>query len=180
MAFATALAARIGALNEGIGRVLSWLALMLVLLVFGLVAARYAFAVGSVAMQEAALWLHSLVFMLGAAFALKRDAHVRVDLVYQRLSPRARALAELIGTLFLLLPFCAFLCWISLDYVGLAWSLRESSREPGGLPGVYLLKALIPLAALLLGLQGIAQAIAAWQRWRAPDVATDTHGETRS
>lgn len=179
MAFASTWAARIGALNEGIGRFLSWLTLVLVLLMFGLVAARYAFAIGSVAMQEAALWLHSLVFMLGAAFALKRDAHVRVDLVYQRLSPRGRALVDLIGTLLLLLPFCVFLCWISLDYVGLAWSLRESSREPGGLPGVYLLKALIPLAAVLLGLQGIAQAMSAWQRWRAPDAATDRHDEAR-
>lgn len=166
MAFATALAARIGALNEWIGRALSWLSLLLVLLVFGLVAARYAFAIGSVAAQEAALWLHSLVFLLGAAFTLKRDAHVRVDLVYQRLSARGKALADLVGTLVLLLPFCVFLCWISLDYVGMAWSLREGSREPGGLPGVFLLKTMIPLAAVLLGLQGIAQAIGAWQRWR--------------
>lgn len=166
MAFATALAARIGALNEWIGRALSWLSLLLVLLVFSLVAARYAFAIGSVAAQEAALWLHSLVFLLGAAFALKRDAHVRVDLVYQRLSARGKALADLVGTLVLLLPFCVFLCWISLDYVGMAWSLREGSREPGGLPGVFLLKTTIPLAAVLLGLQGIAQAIGAWHRWR--------------
>jgi TRAP-type C4-dicarboxylate transport system permease small subunit len=90
MAFANAVATRIGALNEWIGRALSWLTLALVLLVFGLVAARYAFAIGSVAAQEAALWLHSLVFLLGAAFTLKRDAHVRVDLVYQRFSPRGK------------------------------------------------------------------------------------------
>ena len=179
MAFATALAARIGALNEWIGRALSWLSLLLVLLVFGLVAARYAFAIGSVAAQEAALWLHSLVFLLGAAFTLKRDAHVRVDLVYQRFSPRGRALADVVGTLVLLLPFCVFLCWISLDYVGMAWSLREGSREPGGLPGVYLLKTLIPVAALLLGLQGVANAIDAWRRWRQPDTATAAPDEVR-
>jgi TRAP-type mannitol/chloroaromatic compound transport system permease small subunit len=178
MAFATALMARIGALNEWIGRALSWLTLALVLLVFGLVAARYAFSVGSVAAQEAALWLHSMVFLLGAAFALKRDAHVRVDLVYQRFSPRGKALADLVGTIVLLLPFCVFLCWVSLDYVGLAWTLRESSREPGGLPGVYLLKTLIPIAAVLLGAQGVAQAIGAWQRWRAPVMAASAHEES--
>ena len=122
---------------------------------------------------------HSLVFLLGAAFTLKRDAHVRVDLVYQRLSPRARALADLVGTLVLLLPFCVFLFWVSLDYVGMAWSLRESSREPGGLPGVYLLKTLIPIAAALLGLQGIAHAIDAWARWRSPDTITAMHDEAR-
>jgi TRAP-type mannitol/chloroaromatic compound transport system permease small subunit len=179
MAFANAVATRIGALNEWIGRALSWLTLALVLLVFGLVAARYAFAIGSVAAQEAALWLHSLVFLLGAAFTLKRDAHVRVDLVYQRFSPRGKALADLFGTLVLLLPFCVFLCWVSLDYVGMAWSLRESSREPGGLPGVYLLKTLMPIAAVLLGLQGVANAVDAWQRWRRPDTATTPHDEAR-
>lgn len=167
----------IGTLNEWIGRLLGWLTLALVLLVFGLVAARYTLAVGSIAAQEAALWLHSLVFMLGAAFALKRDAHVRVDLVYQRFSPRGKALADLIGTLLLLLPFCIFLCWVSLDYVGLAWSMHEGSREPGGLPGVYLFKTLIPVAAVLLGLQGLAQAVDAWLRWREPNAAPAAHDE---
>jgi TRAP-type mannitol/chloroaromatic compound transport system permease small subunit len=179
MAFANTLSVRIGALNEWIGRALSWLTLLLVLLVFGLVAARYLFATGSIAAQEATLWLHSLVFLLGAAFTLKRDAHVRVDLVYQRLSPRGRALADLVGAVVLLLPFCVFLFWVSLDYVGMAWSLRESSREPGGLPGVYLLKTLIPIAAALLGLQGIAHAIDAWTRWRSPDTITAAHDEAR-
>ena len=179
MALAMRLATHIGALNEWIGRVLAWLTLALVLLVYGLVAARYVFAIGSVAAQEATLWLHSVVFLLGAAFALKRDAHVRVDLVYQRFSPRGKALADLVGTLLLLLPFCVFLCWVSLDYVGMAWSLRESSREPGGLPGVYLLKTLMPIAAVLLGLQGVAQTIDAWRRWRLPDATTPAHGETR-
>jgi TRAP-type mannitol/chloroaromatic compound transport system permease small subunit len=179
MAIATAVATRIDALNEWIGRALSWLTLALVLLVFGLVAARYVLAVGSVAAQEAALWLHSLVFLLGAAFTLKRDAHVRVDLVYQRFSPRGKALADLVGTVLLLLPFCVFLCWVSLDYVGMAWSLRESSREPGGLPGVYLLKTMMPIAAVLLGLQGVANAILAWQRWRSRDTAATSHDEAR-
>ncbi|MCC6560615.1 MAG: TRAP transporter small permease subunit [Xanthomonadales bacterium] len=166
MRFLQAACARIDALNEWIGRALAWLTLLLVLLVFALVAARYAFSLGSIAAQETTLWLHSMVFLLGAAFTLKRDAHVRVDLVYQRLTPRGRALADLVGTLLLLLPFCAFLLWVSLDYVAMAWSVREGSREPGGLPGVFLLKTLIPIAAALLGLQGIAQAVAAWQRLR--------------
>lgn len=179
MAVADSLSAHIGALNEWLGRALSWLTLLLVLLVFGLVVARYLFATGSIAAQEAALWLHSLVFLLGAAFTLKRDAHVRVDLVYQRLSPRARAAADLIGTVVLLLPFCVFLFWVSLDYVGMAWSLHESSREPGGLPGVYLLKTLMSVAAVLLGLQGIANAIDAWARWRAPLAVVVMQDEAR-
>lgn len=177
MRFLQAACARIDALNEWIGRALAWLTLLLVLLVFALVGARYAFSLGSIAAQEAALWLHSMVFLLGAAFTLKRDAHVRVDLLYQRLDARGRARADLLGTLLLLLPFSAFLFWVSLDYVAMAWSVREASREPGGLPGVFLLKTLMPVAAALLGLQGVAQAVAAWQRLRAGgDAPAPTHG----
>lgn len=179
MSVAARLGAGISALNEFIGRSIAWLTLALVLLVFGLVGARYVFSIGSIAAQELALWLHSLVFLLGAAFTLKRDAHVRVDLVQQRLSMRGRALADLVGTLLFLLPFCVFLVWVSLDYVAMAWSPREGSREPGGLPGVYLLKALIPIAATLLGLQGIAQVIAAWQRWRTTEAVPSAHDEAR-
>lgn len=179
MTVAQRIGARIGALNEFVGRLLGWLALALVLLVFGLVAVRYGLGAGSIAAQELAAWLHSLVFLLGAAFALKRDAHVRVDLVYQRLSPRGKAAADLIGTVVLLLPFCAFLGWVSLDYVGMAWSIHEASREPGGLPGVFLLKTLIPVAAVLLGAQGVAQAIDAWMRWRSADSVAAAHTEAK-
>ena len=77
------------------------------------------------AAQEAVLWLHSLVFLFGAALALKRDAHVRVDLVYQRLSPRGRAIADLVGTLLFLLPFCVFLVYISLDYVAASMAISR-------------------------------------------------------
>jgi TRAP-type mannitol/chloroaromatic compound transport system permease small subunit len=90
---------------------------------------------------------------------LKTDGHVRVDIIYRHLPARRRALIDLLGALFLLLPVCGFLLWISWDYVATAWSLREGSRETGGLPYVYLLKTLIPIAAGLLILQGISQAL---------------------
>ena len=146
---------------DALGRAVSWLSLLLVALAFGLVLARYAFGFGSIAGQEAVLWLHSLVFLLGAAFALRHGQHVRVDVLYQRFSTRGRALADLLGTLFFLLPFCVFMLWISLDYVGASWGQREGSREPGGLPGVFLLKTLIPIAAGLLAAQGLALALRA-------------------
>jgi TRAP-type mannitol/chloroaromatic compound transport system permease small subunit len=87
------------------------------------------------------------------------DGHVRVDIVYQRLSARGQALVNLLGALLLLLPVCTFLLWISWDYVATAWSLHEGSPEAGGLPYVYLLKTLIPLAAGLLILQAISQVL---------------------
>jgi TRAP-type mannitol/chloroaromatic compound transport system permease small subunit len=146
---------------DALGRALSWLTLILVLLAFGLVLARYAFGAGSIAGQEAVLWLHSLVFLLGAAYALRHGQHVRVDLLHQRFSARGKAWADLLGTLTLLLPFCVFMLWVSLDYVSASWATREASREPGGLPGVFLLKTLIPVAAALLALQGVSLALRA-------------------
>ena len=155
------IATRIDALVDALGRAIAWLTGILVLLAFGLVVARYVADVGSIAGQEAVLWLHSIVFLLGTAYALRHGQHVRVDLLYQRMTPRGRAWVDLLGTLLLLLPFCVFMLWISLDYVGASWSTRESSREPGGLPGVFLLKTLIPMAAAVLALQGTAFALRA-------------------
>jgi TRAP-type mannitol/chloroaromatic compound transport system permease small subunit len=153
------IAASIDAGIDALGRAVSWLNLGVVGLTFGVVVMRYAFGEGSIAVQEAVLWLHGTVFMLGASYALRHDAHVRVDLLYQRWSPQGRARADLAGTVFFLLPFCVFLAWISADYVTSAWAVHEGSREAGGLPGVFVLKTLIPLAAVLLGVQGIAVAL---------------------
>ena len=155
------------ALSEACGRVAAVAAVALVLLVFGLVLARYAFGLGSVAAQEAVLWLHSAIFLLGLAYALRHGAHVRVDVFSTRWHPRTRAWVEFGAGLVLLLPFCAFIAWISADYVAASWTAREGSRDPGGLPGWYLLKALIPASAALLALQGLAETLRALQRARA-------------
>lgn len=159
------------ALQRALGALLIALTPCVVLLCFGLVAARYGFGKGSVAVQEAMLWLHACVFMLGMAWALRHDRHVRVDVLHARLSPRVRAWIEVGGHLLLLLPFALFLLWISLDYMAASWQVRESSREPGGLPGLFLLKALIPLSAWLLALQSLAlclQQLRAARRGGAP------------
>jgi TRAP-type mannitol/chloroaromatic compound transport system permease small subunit len=149
-------AAAIDRAIDALGRATAWLTLALVALAFGLVLVRYLFGSGSIAGQEAVLWLHSLVFLLGASYALRHGQHVRVDLFYQRFGPRGRAWVDLLGTLVFLLPFCLFMLGISLDYVAASWGQREGSREPGGLPGVFVLKTLIPLAAALLALQGLS------------------------
>lgn len=143
-------------LQRWLGLVLVALTPLVVLLCFGLVAARYGFGKGSVAVQEAMLWLHACVFMLGMAWALRHERHVRVDVLHARFSPRTRAWIEVGGHLLLLLPFALFLLWISLDYVAASWQVHESSREPGGLPGLFLLKSLIPLSAWLLAVQSLA------------------------
>lgn len=145
-----------------LGRAVSWLTLGVVGLMFAVVVLRYAFSEGSIALQESVLYLHAIVFLLGAAYALRHDAHVRVDIFYQSWSMRGRARADLAGTVLFLLPVCVFMIWISYAYVESSWAVRESSKEPGGLPGVFVLKALIPLSAGLLLTQGVALALRKW------------------
>mgnify|MGYP001608072312 CR=1 FL=1 len=146
-------------LSERTGQVIAWLTLGTVLLTFTVVVLRYGFDAGSIAMQEAVSYLHAAVFMLGAAYTLKHDAHVRVDIVYRRLSVRGQAMVNLLGTLLLLLPVCIYILASSWEYVAVSWSLREGSQEAGGLDAVFLLKTAIPVMAVLLLLQGIAIAI---------------------
>jgi TRAP-type mannitol/chloroaromatic compound transport system permease small subunit len=151
----------VDALTEAAGRLAGLLAVALVALSFGLVLARYALGLGSVAAQEGVLWLHSALFLLGLAYALRHDTHVRVDVFSQRWTPRTRAWVEFAGMALLLLPLCVFIIAMSWDYVAASWAAREGSRDPGGLPGWYLLKSLLPLSAALLMLQALAQTLRA-------------------
>ena len=146
-------------INDVIGRSISWLTLAMVMVTFLIVVLRYVFSIGSIAMQESVIYLHSLVFMLGAAYTLKRNGHVRVDIFYEKMSPRSKAWVNLLGAVLLLVPLCLFIIFISWNYVSLSWSLLESSRDAGGLPAVFLLKTTIPVMAVLVMLQGIAQAM---------------------
>jgi TRAP-type mannitol/chloroaromatic compound transport system permease small subunit len=149
------LLARLERVNVAIGRGIAWLTLAMVIVTFAIVVLRYWFDLGWIWLQESVTWMHATVFMLGAGYTLARDQHVRVDVFYRTASERRRALIDLAGTLFFLIPFAAFLAWASLDYVQASWSIREASREAGGLPypAVPLVKTLIPATALLLLLQ---------------------------
>jgi TRAP-type mannitol/chloroaromatic compound transport system permease small subunit len=129
---------------------------------------RYGLNLGSIALQESITYLHAMVFMLGAAYTLQRNEHVRVDIFYQRFSERRKALVDVAGTLLFLIPCCFFIFWVSLDYVAAAWSIHEGSREAGGLPAVFLLKTLIPITAVLLGLQGLAFGARRFFDWQNP------------
>jgi TRAP-type mannitol/chloroaromatic compound transport system permease small subunit len=168
MGFATALADCIDRLTTGIGRAVAWLALAVVLLQFALVVARYLFGLGSIWATETVIYAHATLFMLAAAWTLRAGGHVRVDVFYAEASPRAKAIIDLVGSLLLLLPFAAVLVWLSVPYAVRSWAILERSQETSGLPLVYLLKTPIPLFALLMALQGIAQAIRAIQALARP------------
>lgn len=149
----------IDSFTESLGKIISWLTLLMVLLTFAIVVLRYGFNLGWIAMQESVLYFHGIVFMLGAAYTLKHDGHVRVDIFYQKFSLKQKAWVNFTGGLILLLPICIFIFFISLDYVLAAWQIMESSSEAGGLPLVYLNKSLILILAITLICQGFAEVL---------------------
>src|ERR1041385_4552758 len=157
-----AFAAAIDRLTAAVGRAVTWCLLAMVLVQVTVVLMRYVLGVGSIWRTEAIVYAHATLFMAAAAWTLQRGGHVRVDIFYLDASPRARAIVDLVGALLLLLPFVGVLAWFSWPYVARSWAILERSREARGLPLVFLLKTLIPLFALLRGLQGIAQAARAW------------------
>ncbi len=138
---------------------MSYLALILVLITVYDVILRYFFMAGSVAVQELEWHVFSLMFLLSAAYTLDEDGHVRVDVIYSRRSPRYRAIVDLLGSLFFLLPFSVLVIWASIPYVSDSFSLMESSPDPGGLPFRFIIKSAIPACFVLLFTQGVFQII---------------------
>jgi len=153
-----ALVERIDALNERVGRAVAWVTLTMALVAFVVVILRYVFALGWVWMQEVYVWLHGVVFMVGAGYTLLHDGHVRVDIVYRPANARFKAWVDLFGSLLLLLPTIAVIAYVSWPYVVDSWLRLEESREAGGLPGLFLLKSVLLIFCVLMGLQGLALA----------------------
>jgi TRAP-type mannitol/chloroaromatic compound transport system permease small subunit len=156
-----ALADRIDRLATAIGRAAAWLALVIVVLQFALVVARYVFGFGSIWLTETVVYANAALFLVAAAWTLRAGGHVRVDVFYAQASVRTRALIDLAGSIALLLPFALVLLWLSAPYAARSWAILERSQESSGLPLVFLLKTLIPVFALMMALQGVAQAIRA-------------------
>jgi TRAP-type mannitol/chloroaromatic compound transport system permease small subunit len=141
-----------------LGRASAWLTLFMVLVTFVVVVLRYVFDAGLIWLQESVVWMHGFVFMVGAAYTLQQEEHVRVDIFYREMGPKRRAWVDLIGVAVFLLPLCALLGWKAFDYVSVSWQLQEASRESGGLPYplIPLLKSILIVMPVTVGLQGIA------------------------
>ncbi len=144
--------------SEATGRTASWLTLAMVLVTFVIVVMRYVFDVGLIWLQESLTWLHAVVFMLGAAYTLQQEQHVRVDIFYREMSDRRRAWVNLLGVTFFVFPMCALFVWTSWDYVAASWSIAEVSRNAGGLPYPFvpLLKTVLIVMPIAVGLQGMS------------------------
>jgi len=143
--------------SEMTGKICSWFVALMVLVTCLVVVMRYGLDMGSVFLQDVVLYLHGGLFLLGAAFALKRGAHVRVDIFYRNFSTSKKALVDLLGNLIFLQPICWTILLYSWGYVEFSWRIMEVSPEPDGLPFVYIQKSLLIVVAVLLALQSISE-----------------------
>jgi TRAP-type mannitol/chloroaromatic compound transport system permease small subunit len=168
----------IDAVTGGIGRAAAWLALAMVLIGAFNAVARYlgrylGVHLSSNSYLELQWYLFSLMFLLGAAWVLREDRHVRVDVLFGRVSARTQSLINILGTLLLLVPFSAFVIWVSAPVVRNSWRIREMSPDPGGLPR-YPLKAMILVCFALLLAQAVSELIKEVHRLRHGPVQQET------
>jgi TRAP-type mannitol/chloroaromatic compound transport system permease small subunit len=149
----------INRLNERVGVLTSWLTALLVIVVSYDVCVRYLFGESSVGLQELEWHIFALIFLLGAAYTLNVDEHVRVDVFYTRFSIKNKAWINFLGSIFLLIPFCIIVIISSQDFISISFRMGETSPDAGGLPARYILKSFIPISFFFLLLEGISFAL---------------------
>lgn len=145
-------------ISDVTGRVVAWLTLLMVVVTAVIVIMRYVFDAGAIWLQESVTWMHAAVFMIGAAYTLLHEEHVRVDIFYRKMGSRARAFVDFFGTVAFLLPLCAYLAFQAYDFAATSWAIHETSREPGGLPYpmIPVLKSMVVLMPVAVALQGVS------------------------
>jgi|TARA_Y100000588_G_scaffold221606_1_gene235519 TRAP-type mannitol/chloroaromatic compound transport system permease small subunit len=161
MSILSRVAKAIDGINERIGAIIRWLALVMVLVGAATAILRYSsrglgLSLNLTPTTELQWYLFSLIFLLGAAYGLRHDVHVRVDVLYSQLNPKKRAWIDLVGHVLFLIPFCIVMLYVSWPAVQNSWSIREISPDPGGLPR-YPIKMVILLSFVLLVGQGYSQ-----------------------
>ena len=149
----------INLINKLIGETVSWLTLFMVLITFLVVVLRYGFNIGFIWMQESVRFMYAAVFLLCAGYTLLKNKHVRVDVLYLNLSERSKAIVDLFGSVFLLLPVCFVIFYYSWSYVINSWQQMEGSIEERGLHLVFIMKTFIWLFAILVSMQSLATII---------------------
>lgn len=152
------IANRLDQFSIATGRATAWLTLLMVLVTVSIVVLRYVFGTGAIWLQELVIWMHGAVFMLGAAYTLQGDGHVRVDVFYRDMNAHRKAWVNLLGVLLFLFPLCALFFYESFNYVAAAWRFAEVSRNAGGLPypAIPLLKCILLVMPTTISLQGLS------------------------
>jgi TRAP-type mannitol/chloroaromatic compound transport system permease small subunit len=145
-------------ISNATGKITSWLTLLMVIITSIIVVMRYVFDAGFIWLQESVTWMHAAVFMLGAAYTLLHEDHVRVDIFYRKMGVRRRAMVDFAGVVAFLLPLCGLLAFKAYDFAAVSWSIHETSREPGGLPYPLLpiLKSIVVVMPIAVALQGLS------------------------
>lgn len=161
------LAAALDQINRTVGATVRWLALVMVLVQFGAVILRYVYGISFIFLNESVLYMHAALFMLGAGYTLLVDGHVRVDIFYERLPVRRRALVNVLGAALFLLPSTLMIAWFSWPSVRNSWAVLEGAISVGGIPASFLLKSLIPAFCGLLAIQGLACLLRDIALWRS-------------
>jgi TRAP-type mannitol/chloroaromatic compound transport system permease small subunit len=149
----------IDAFNNRMGKIIAYGTLLMALITFAIVVLRYGFNLGWIAMQESVTYLHAAVFLLCSAYTYQHNGHVRVDIFYRSMNARKQTIVNLIGCILFLLPVSLYITFICWHYVAESWQVLESSREPGGLPFVYLLKSILLIFSISMTLQAISEII---------------------
>ncbi|MDX1737716.1 MAG: TRAP transporter small permease subunit [Alphaproteobacteria bacterium] len=145
--------------NQTVGMSIAWFALLMVVVQFLVVVLRYVFGYNSIFMQESIIYMHGLLFMLGAGYTLLVGGHVRVDIFYRTASPQKKAIVDMFGFCTLLLPVCIGMLYYVWPYVSSSWAIFEGSKETSGIPAVFILKSGMVAMLLLLIAQGLSMFI---------------------
>ena len=163
-----AVSSSIDRISASIGQATAWLTLAMVLVTFLIVILRKFFDSGFIWMQESLVWMHAVVFMLGAAYTLQMEEHVRVDIFYRDMTERRRAWVNFFGVIFFIFPLCIFFVVTAISYAGVSWGLREISLNAGGLPypAIPLLKSVLIIMPIAVALQGLSLLLQALQTIR--------------
>jgi TRAP-type mannitol/chloroaromatic compound transport system permease small subunit len=166
---------KIETVNMALGLAASWCTLAMLLFQMISVLLRYVFSYGLITFQEAVIYCHAVLFMLGAAYVLQLNEHVRVDVIYASLGKTARRRIDIIALLFFVVPVAVVIGWFGLPYVARSWTTLEGSRQSGGIPAIFLLKTTIVVFAVSVGLQAICTAArlignGADSKWAATDL----------
>ncbi|GDY27035.1 C4-dicarboxylate ABC transporter [Agarivorans sp. Toyoura001] len=144
---------------DGFSKAIAGLTAVLMLLmlvnIFYDVIMRYFFRSSSIGMQELEWHLFAAMFLLGIASTLQAEGHVRVDIIYDKLSSRKRAWIDSLGVVFFLFPFCGLIAWYGYDFALESYNLGETSGDPGGLPYRWIIKSMIPISAICLAISGL-------------------------
>jgi len=151
---------------DNIAKILTYLLVSMIILVFITVIIRYMLNISYVALQELVMYFHALIFMFGVSYALKEKSHVKIDIIYNSLSKKNQYFISMLGTIFFIIPTSLFITYSSIDMVSQSWSLLEGSSEAGGLDLVFILKSVIPITGVLIFLQALSDIIKYVDRYK--------------